>query len=325
MKMTKTNIRDYVGKFFLENKTLKEISLTLNIPVGRGNVKGTVREYLKCWKISRSCQGRIPWNKGVLWGEEVKKKLRKSQFRKGHKPWNTGRYRSEATKQKISRAHRGKILSEEHKQKISLGVRKSEKFKRVVKSRKWREKISRKLKGRKFSEEWRKKLSNSSRGQLTGKKNPAKRPEVRKKISRALKKSWQSPSSGLNSPEMLKKLRQSTLKQLRENPIKVSSAEIKLRKALEKHGLGNFTPQFQVLGRYLIDIAFPKEKVAIECDGFYWHNLPKRIERDKLRDRRLEKEGWRVLRVPNENIHKNIGQVVTRVRSILEFRPVSET
>lgn len=324
MEAIKINIRDHAGKLFLEGKTLREISLILNIPIGKGNTKGTLMEYLKRWRISRSCRDRVPWNKGIPWSEEVKKKIRKSYFEKGHKPWNTGKHRPEETKQKISRSHKGKVLSGEHRRNISLGIRNSEKFRKVVKSKEWREKVSKGLKGREFSKEWREKISNSLNGRLIGEKNPAKRSEVREKISRALKKSWQDTNSGLNSLERSKKLRQITLRQLKENPIKVSSAEIKLRKALESRGLNDFIPQFQVLGRYLIDIAFLKEKIAIECDGSYWHNLPKRIERDKLRDRRLEKSGWEVLRIPNENIYENIDRVVERIHLVLKLRLVSE-
>lgn len=323
MKVAKINQRDHIGKLFLENKSLEEIASTLNIPIGKGNVKGTVKDYLRCWRISRSCQGHIPWNKGIPLSEEVKKKISKYQFQKGHKPWNTGKHRSQETKRKISKSHKGKVLSRKHRQKISLGLKNSEKFKKGVKSKERRKKISRKLKGRQFSQNWREKISNSLKGLKRGKKNPAKRPEVQKKISEALKKSWQDPNSGLNSLERSKKLRKRTLAQLKENPIKVSSAEIKLREALKNCDLNNFIPQFQVLDRYLIDIAFPKEKLAIECDGSYWHNLPKRIEGDKLRNRRLKKEGWKILRIPNKNIHNHVDQVVAKVRSTLESRLVA--
>lgn len=317
MKKIKMNLKNRVGKLFLEGKTFREISSILNIPIGKGNVRGTVKEYLRCWKISRSCQGRVPWNKEIPWNEEVKKKIRKTQFKKGDKPWNTGKHRSKKTKQKISEAKKGKALSEKHKRRISLGMKNSKKFQEVVGSRAWREKVSRKLKGRKFSKEWREKISNSKKGRLVGRENPAKRSEVRRKISKALVESWQDPNSGLNSSERSQKLRQRTLTQLKKNPIKVSSAEIKLREALGKHSLDDFVPQFQALDQYLIDIAFPKEKLAIECDGSYWHNLPERVEGDKLRDRRLRKEGWKVLRIANKDIHEDIDRAITKIRLTL--------
>jgi group I intron endonuclease len=56
------------------------------------------------------------------------------------------------------------------------------------------------------------KLSISAKGKLTGDKNPAKRPEVRKKISDAQKKrvengEWKSPTEGGHTEEALEKLR----------------------------------------------------------------------------------------------------------------------
>jgi very-short-patch-repair endonuclease len=149
-------------------------------------------------------------------------------------------------------------------------------------------------------------------------RNHAKRPEVRRKIREALKGSWLDPNSGFNSLERSEKLRKRTLIQLKQNPIKVSSAEIKLRDALKRKGLNNFVPQFQVLDRYLIDIAFPRERVAIECDGSYWHSLSERIKRDEIRDKRLQEKGWTVLHMPDKEIHENIDQVVTEICSIIE-------
>jgi len=56
------------------------------------------------------------------------------------------------------------------------------------------------------------KLSISAKGKLVGEKNPAKRPEVREKISQAQKKrvesgKWKSPTEGGHTPEALEKMR----------------------------------------------------------------------------------------------------------------------
>ena len=60
--------------------------------------------------------------------------------------------------------------------------------------------------------EVKKKLSIAGKGKLTGDKNPAKRPEVREKISQAHKKrvengEWKSPTEGGHTPEALEKMR----------------------------------------------------------------------------------------------------------------------
>jgi len=68
-------------------------------------------------------------------------------------------------------------------------------------------------------------------------------------------------------------------------------------------------------GRYRIDIAFPRQRVAIFLDSCFWHfcprhrELPKtrrgywkrKLERNRRRDqettRVLEADGWRVIRI----------------------------
>jgi len=143
-----TDITDIVGFLFSEGKSLEEISLILSIPVGKGNEKGAAKDLLRRWRISRSCQGRVPWNKGIHCSEDTRRKI--SMSLKGTLPWNAGIHRSEETKQKISASHKGKRLSEEYKRKISLGLRSSKKFKRAVRSGERSRKISKKLRVGRF-------------------------------------------------------------------------------------------------------------------------------------------------------------------------------
>lgn len=59
-------------------------------------------------------------------------------------------------------------------------------------------------------------------------------------------------------------------------------------------------PQYNVAnGRYIIDLValFPDgTKVAIECDGDYWHG-PEQYEKDLMRQKVLERCGWQFFRV----------------------------
>lgn len=55
-----------------------------------------------------------------------------------------------------------------------------------------------------------------------------------------------------------------------------------------------FYPQYPV-GRFFVDFANPKAKVAIECDGAAFH-LDK--AKDAARDAKLAEMGWRVYRAP---------------------------
>ncbi len=44
---------------------------------------------------------------------------------------------------------------------------------------------------------------------------------------------------------------------------------------------------------FFIDLVFPEIKLAIEADGKDWHWTKEQRDRDKYRQERLEKQGWR--------------------------------
>lgn len=46
-----------------------------------------------------------------------------TEFKKGKQPWNSGKEWSEESKAKMSQSHKGKTLSEEHREKIELAQR----------------------------------------------------------------------------------------------------------------------------------------------------------------------------------------------------------
>lgn len=103
-------------------------------------------------KIRQNSKGRIPWNKGIPWSQEVKDKISKN--RKGA---IKGFKMSEEAKRKISIANSGKKypgrhLSDETKRKIGNF------HKGHIKSQETRDKISKGNKGKVVSEEVRDKL-----------------------------------------------------------------------------------------------------------------------------------------------------------------------
>lgn len=87
--------------------------------------------------------------------------------------------------------------------------------------------------------------------------------------------------------------------------------EMALRKELWKRGL-RYRIQY---GKERVDIAFPKEKVAVFVDGCFWHSCPthghlpksnrlfwerklgSNLERSKGKDLRLRAGGWTVLHI----------------------------
>jgi DNA mismatch endonuclease (patch repair protein) len=82
------------------------------------------------------------------------------------------------------------------------------------------------------------------------------------------------------------------------------------------------------------DIAFPKRKIAIFVDGDFWHGyrysqwrhklgtdfwrekIETNIRRDKRNFAKLRRQGWRVLRVWQHELKKDLDKTVER---IIEF------
>lgn len=116
--------------------------------------------------------------------------------------------------------------------------------------------------------------------------------------------------------------------------------ELLLRKALWRRGL-RYRVNYKALpGKP--DIAFTKVRVAIFCDGDYWHGhnwalrglssfdeelkryspywrdkLIRNVERDKEIDRKLEAQGWSVVRIWESDIKKDLPACVATVEEAL--------
>lgn len=107
---------------------------------------------------------------------------------------------------------------------------------------------------------------------------------------------------------------------------KDTNPELTLRKALLERGL-EFESNYC---EYKIDIAFPKQKVAVFVDGCFWHGCPihsheirsnveywmtkikKNKERDLKKTEALESQGWIVLRFWEHDLN-TIDHVVEKV------------
>jgi G:T-mismatch repair DNA endonuclease (very short patch repair protein) len=103
------------------------------------------------------------------------------------------------------------------------------------------------------------------------------------------------------------------------DPRAASAPESRVRVALVMAGLSP-VPQFEVLdgaGRFVAspDLAFPEARLAIEYEGEY-HFEETQIVRDDERIERLERAGWRVIRLSAIDL-RDLDAVVARVRAAL--------
>jgi len=156
---------------------------------------------------------------------------------------------------------------------------------------------------------------------LSGDANPAKRPEVRRKI-RDGKLGDKNPMR--MHPEIGKANGQALAQYCKDHPekhanhivnLKGHRTKIELIMESELHKLGLCPDSEYQIGRLRVDFAFPEHKLVVECDGAYWHQD---AEKDQLRDQRLEKEGWTVLHFTEEQVYETPKSCASKVKRVLK-------
>ncbi|CCO08061.1 very short patch repair endonuclease [Desulforamulus hydrothermalis] len=113
---------------------------------------------------------------------------------------------------------------------------------------------------------------------------------------------------------------------------KNTDLEIRLRKALWQQGL-RYRLSNKLPGRP--DIIFPGKKIAVFCDGCFWHGCPKcgqipeqnrvfwvtKIKKNRLNDmkvtQKLEQLGWKVKRYWGCEIKKELERVVNDIKQTI--------
>lgn len=157
-------------------------------------------------------------------------------------------------------------------------------------------------------------------------RNGAKQPEARKKIS-------QSKLGSLNPMKMYPSLRRELSARMKDQHERDPKSHINYKLSLKarKGNLESLTDielkMYQALARrkvqaeynypvdsLWIDFAIPEHKIAIECDGEYWHKK----EVDDVRDKRLQELGWTVLRFKGKRINRNVEGCVDQVERLLK-------
>lgn len=97
-----------------------------------------------------------------------------------------------------------------------------------------------------------------------------------------------------------------------------TNIERTFREELQSRNLAlgiDFSIQYPLKYSFILDIAFPDQKVAVELDGTYWHTKKKNRRRDKMKDSILRKEGWTVIRFTDDEILSNVSRCVDLVLS----------
>ncbi|MEI7913819.1 MAG: type IV toxin-antitoxin system AbiEi family antitoxin domain-containing protein [Mycobacteriaceae bacterium] len=74
------------------------------------------------------------------------------------------------------------------------------------------------------------------------------------------------------------------------------------------------------VGKYVVDIAFPAARVAIEVDGWAFHSDPQAFQNDRNRQNKLSLNGWTVLRFTWLDITQHPDNVLAEIHAAISAR-----
>ena len=98
-----------------------------------------------------------------------------------------------------------------------------------------------------------------------------------------------------------------------------SEAERLVIQLLRAAGIGGWYANYPV-GRYVVDFAFPRQKVAIEVDGWAFHSDRQAFQNDRTRQNTLSLQGWTVLRFTWLDITAHPQRVLAEIRAATSAR-----
>jgi DNA mismatch endonuclease (patch repair protein) len=108
--------------------------------------------------------------------------------------------------------------------------------------------------------------------------------------------------------------------------------ERKLMKEMDERGI-RYVFQYDVptdIGNLHVDFAFPRRKIAVECDGDYWHGNPAKYKKRRLnrlqernrltdseRDKALKDIGWKLIRFWGSQIEDDVDGCIRTIEESL--------
>lgn len=122
-----------------------------------------------------------------------------------------------------------------------------------------------------------------------------------------------------NRPDVKEKHRQSAIKQLlaRKGPFRDTPPEKQLHAILRNvYSEDEIISQFYVKNIVVVDKFVPKDNLILEADGYRWHNLPGRQERDKIRTEKMRALGYKVLRFWDYELASNPQECLNKINEI---------
>lgn len=248
----------------------------------------------------------------------------KLSYCKGHA--RKGKAMTEEHKQKISLKNKGKKLSNEHIEllrKINIGRKKTEAEKLKISDSAKKNGIGKWMIGRKQSpeaiekmrlkrigsicaEKTKQKISQANKKEKNGMFGKTHTLEAKNKISKTAKNMWQRPGFKDRCKTQAFRKRMQVNRNKMIVPVKDSIIEIIVKNFLDELCLKYLQHKYikEIEHSYQSDFLLIDEKIIIECDGIYWHQYPIGREIDHLRTKELIDAGYKVIRLWEHEILK---------------------
>lgn len=102
-------------------------------------------------------------------------------------------------------------------------------------------------------------------------------------------------------------------------PSNDSKLELAIRQVLIDLSI-TFITQYAIKCGYVagqFDFAIISSKLFIECDGDYWHNVPKNMKQDRLKERYCRDYGWILIRFSEGNIKNDLEGCRETIKRVL--------
>ncbi|OKH62754.1 hypothetical protein EB74_15560 [Mycobacterium sp. SWH-M5] len=103
-----------------------------------------------------------------------------------------------------------------------------------------------------------------------------------------------------------------------------SAAERILVNLLKDARITGWKANYRV-GRYVVDVAFPGIKLAIEADGWAFHSAQEDFQNDRVRQNELTLLGWQPLRFTWLDLTEYPLRVIAEIRLAIDFRTGAAT
>jgi very-short-patch-repair endonuclease len=105
----------------------------------------------------------------------------------------------------------------------------------------------------------------------------------------------------------------------RDNRHPLTPAEAKIWSHVRNRGIGFKIRRQHPIWRFITDFYCAEAKLVIEVDGDS-HAEPDQEEYDKARTDRLEKRGYQVMRITNEDAHRHLEEALKEIYLVCEER-----